>query len=122
MISGICRTTLNKPRKVDYPDVEVAASLDEVNQAIAPMTVIDPDFQSYEDICAGRRGIVRVAKRESLSRLWYARACRARAFHPVRTTLRTDRRLPAPSTMSPFVKPNPDSLGRPGRFPIRAAF
>lgn len=35
--------------KIEYPDVEVA-SLDEVNQAHVPMTVIDPDFQSYEDM------------------------------------------------------------------------
>ena len=35
--------------KVEYPDVEYA-SLDEVTMARAPMTVLDPDFQSFEDI------------------------------------------------------------------------
>ena len=47
---AICPITSIKPHKIEYPDVETA-SLEEVNQAIAPMTVIDPDFQNYEEIC-----------------------------------------------------------------------
>lgn len=35
--------------KIDYPDVNYF-TLDEVTQAHRPMTVIDPDFSSYEDI------------------------------------------------------------------------
>ncbi len=40
---------IEQATKVDYPDVEYD-SLDEVNQAYAPITVLDPDFSSYRDI------------------------------------------------------------------------
>ncbi len=42
-------TYLEKATKIDYPDVETA-TLDEVTQAYSPLTVIDPDFQNYEDL------------------------------------------------------------------------
>lgn len=40
---------LDQATSVEYPDVEVA-SLDEVTQAPRPITVIDPDFNSYLDM------------------------------------------------------------------------
>ncbi len=40
---------LDQATQVDYPDAEIP-SLDEVTQAHQPMTVIDPDFTSFEDI------------------------------------------------------------------------
>ena len=47
--TGSLNHYLDKATKIDYPDVEVP-SLDEVTQSHGPMTVIDPDFQSYEDL------------------------------------------------------------------------
>lgn len=40
---------LDRATEVEYPDVHVA-SLEEVNQAPRPITVIDPDFQSFMDM------------------------------------------------------------------------
>lgn len=40
---------VDQATKVEYPDVEYP-SLDEVTQARAPMTVVDPDFDSFEDM------------------------------------------------------------------------
>lgn len=48
--SGDLSHYLDQATAIEYPDVETA-SLDEVDQAHAPMTVIDPDFQNYEEIC-----------------------------------------------------------------------
>lgn len=47
--SGAISSYLDRATKVDYPDV-VIPSLDEVTQAQAPITVIDPDFHSYYDL------------------------------------------------------------------------
>ncbi len=47
--TGSLNHYLDKATKIDYPDVEVP-SLDEVTQSHGPMTVIDPDFQTYEDL------------------------------------------------------------------------
>jgi outer membrane protein TolC len=47
--SGAVTSYLDRATKVDYPDAEVP-SLDEVTQAHAPITVIDPDFHSYHDL------------------------------------------------------------------------
>ena len=47
--SGDLSYYLDQATQIDYPDVE-AVSLEEVNQALPPMTVIDPDFDNYEDI------------------------------------------------------------------------
>ncbi len=40
---------LDQATNVEYPDVEVA-SLDEVTQSLAPITVVDPDFDSFWDL------------------------------------------------------------------------
>ena len=40
---------LDQATKIDYPDVDVA-SLDEVTESEAPITVVDPDFDSFFDL------------------------------------------------------------------------
>lgn len=47
--TGDLSTYIEQATKVEYPDVEYA-SLDEVTLGHAPMTVLDPDFQSFEDM------------------------------------------------------------------------
>lgn len=47
--TGDLSTYIEKATSIEYPDVDVR-SLDEVEQAHAPMTVADPDFQNYEDM------------------------------------------------------------------------
>ena len=47
--SGDLSYYLDQATQVEYPDVEMP-SLDEVTQAYPPMTVVDPDFEHYEDI------------------------------------------------------------------------
>ena len=47
--TGDLSTYIEKATSIEYPDVEVR-SLDEVEQAHAPITVADPDFQNYEDM------------------------------------------------------------------------
>jgi len=46
---GDLSTYIEQATKVEYPDVE-PPTLDEVTQAYAPMTVLDPDFTSYLDL------------------------------------------------------------------------
>jgi len=46
---GDLSTYMEQATKVEYPDVE-PPTLDEVTQAYAPMTVLDPDFTSYLDL------------------------------------------------------------------------
>ncbi len=40
---------IDQATDIEYPDVEVA-QLDEVSQAPAPITVVDPDFESFRDM------------------------------------------------------------------------
>ena len=47
--TGDLSTYIEQATSIEYPDVEVR-SLDEVEQAHAPITVADPDFQNYEDM------------------------------------------------------------------------
>lgn len=47
--NGALNHYVDKATQIDYPDVNVP-SLDEVNQSRAPMTVIEPDFDSYLDL------------------------------------------------------------------------
>ena len=47
--SGDLSYYLEQATAIEYPDVQTA-SLDEVTQANRPMTVIDPDFQSFFDL------------------------------------------------------------------------
>lgn len=47
--SGDLNYYLEQATKIEYPDIETP-TLDEVTQANVPMTVMDPDFESYEDM------------------------------------------------------------------------
>jgi len=47
--TGDLSTYIEQATSIEYPDIEVR-SLDEVEQAHAPITVADPDFQNYEDM------------------------------------------------------------------------
>ena len=47
--TGDLSTYIEQATSIEYPDVDVR-SLDEVEQAYAPITVADPDFQNYEDM------------------------------------------------------------------------
>jgi outer membrane protein TolC len=47
--SGDLNYYLEQATKIEYPDIETP-TLDEVTQAYEPMTVMDPDFESYEDM------------------------------------------------------------------------
>ncbi len=47
--TGDLSTYIEQATSIEYPDVDVR-SLDEVEQAYAPITVADPDFQNYEDL------------------------------------------------------------------------
>jgi outer membrane protein TolC len=47
--SGDLNYYLEQATKIEYPDIETP-TLDEVTQAAVPMTVMDPDFESYEDM------------------------------------------------------------------------
>ena len=47
--TGDLSTYIEQATSIEYPDVDVR-SLDEVEQAHAPITVADPDFQNYEDM------------------------------------------------------------------------
>ena len=47
--SGELNYYLEQATKIEYPDIETP-TLDEVTQANVPMTVMDPDFESYEDM------------------------------------------------------------------------
>lgn len=47
--TGDLSSYIEQATAIEYPDVETR-TLDEVTQSYAPITVTDPDFQSYEDI------------------------------------------------------------------------
>ena len=47
--SGDLNYYLEQATKIEYPDIETP-TLDEVTQAHDPMTVLDPDFESYVDL------------------------------------------------------------------------
>ena len=47
--TGDLSTYIEQATSIEYPDVDVR-SLDEVNQAYAPVTVASPDFENYEDM------------------------------------------------------------------------
>ena len=46
---GDLSSYIEQATKVEYPDVE-PPTLDEVTQSYQPMTVLDPDFQTYLDL------------------------------------------------------------------------